>query len=235
MDGKKIIVITGGSEGLGAAIAIALKSEVHKIWLLARSEVKLNEIKTNLLSEGFACDIITCNLTDEQQVIAAIDHIIYVDEQIDVLINNAGVWTETNIETISFDEIQNTFQVNVFALILLSGRVAPLMKKNGSGTILNIISTSAIDAEGEWPVYVSSKFAVMGFSESLKKKYANTGVKIMDVYPGGINTNFYQNAGIEMAPNQDWMMDKNDVAGVIKNALLSPGALTMDHFTIRKV
>lgn len=211
----KVVLITGGSEGLGAAIATSMAATNCSIWILARNEEKLKEQCLKIKNSGFKCNYLVCDLRDEQMIHHAVQEIINTEGRIDTLINNAAVWNQDEIVDIPLSKITQVFSVNVVGLICITGKVLPHMLSQKEGVIINILSTSALEADPEWPVYVSTKFAVNGFSQSIRKKYASFGIKILDIFPAGINTRFYLNAGIPVDEHQSWMIQKEEVAKVV--------------------
>lgn len=234
MKNLKVLVITGGSEGLGAAIAQQFASTKIKIWLLSRNVENLKKVTKSLNSKACDADFVNCDITSEAAIKKAIQHIISINGKIDVLINNAGVWTQGDIQNYSTKGIKKVYNINVIGLMKITSEVIPFMMKKGQGQIVNIISTSAIESHPDWSVYVSSKFAVRGFTESLKKNLAGKGIKVIGIYPDGIGTAFYKNAGINFNENEDWMISKKDVAKIIKFIINCPKDVVIDHIEIRK-
>jgi len=126
---KKTIIITGASDGLGKSIAYELKE--HKLILIAKDEEKLRKI-----SEKLECKYYICDLKDYNQINTIINNI----DEVDILINNAGIWLAGDLEENSFEQISNCIDVNTKAPIYMTKAVLPIMRKNKSGLIINVCS-----------------------------------------------------------------------------------------------
>ena len=230
-----IALITGASDGLGEAIAECLSREGATVWLASRNEQKLQKVVESLNEKGYSARFIVCDVTNEQSIEDAVGNIISKDKKIDILVNNAGIWIEGNIEDLSVERIRNVFNTNTLGLILMTRCVIPGMKQRKSGKILNIISTAGLRPRGDWSVYVASKFAVRGFSESMKLATAGCGIKIMDLYPGGMGTKFFEKAGVSLTNSEPWMMNRYDVAEIVVNMIRQRGNILLDNLEIRKL
>lgn len=178
---NKVIVISGGSSGLGRASASLLTKE-NVVIILGREESRLK-----LVAKELGCDYIVCDITDIKSVENAVRSIVEERGHIDVLINNAGTYIKGETEENSIDEIKSTFDTNVIGLIQLTRAVVPHMKKLGKGTIINIASTAALHGSPKSTTYHSSKYAVSGYSESLHYDLKKYGINVSCIYPGGFS------------------------------------------------
>ncbi|HSD56380.1 MAG TPA: SDR family NAD(P)-dependent oxidoreductase, partial [Candidatus Saccharimonadales bacterium] len=152
----KTVVITGGSEGLGKAIAKRL-SPAHNVIILARNEENLRAAAAEI-----GCDYKVCDVRNYEQVEKTIQTI----GTVDCLINNAGIWLQGALDETDAGRIQEVLEVNTLGVINCTKAVMPAMKQQKSGRIINVISQAGINARAGWPVYIASKWAITGFTKS---------------------------------------------------------------------
>jgi short-subunit dehydrogenase len=186
---EKIILISGGSDGLGLATARAL-SQLNTVIILSPDKEKLVEIK-----KFFDIDYVVADVTKEKEVEKAVKDIIKKYGRIDVLINNAGIWIEGKVEENDFARMQKVFDVNVLGYMLLTQKVLPYMKKIKSGRIISVVSQAGLYPKAERSVYHASKYAVRGFIDSLAIEVAPYNISICGFYPDKMNTHFFEKAG----------------------------------------
>lgn len=186
---SKVIVITGGSEGLGKAIAKRLIKD-NKIIIISNNEEKLKKTATEI-----QCDYVVCDVTNYKQIENAIDTILKKYINIDILINNAGVWLEGNLTENTFEKISNCIDVNTKGPIYMTKAVLPNMYKNKSGLIINVCSQASFDNDDYSVVYNASKWAMRGFNRSIQRDISKKGVKVTGFYPGFMQTNLFKKAG----------------------------------------
>jgi NADP-dependent 3-hydroxy acid dehydrogenase YdfG len=185
----KHILITGGSSGLGKATAKKLIDEGFKVTILSRDEQR-----TSAVAKQLGCDYVVADVTDPAQVKRAMGQA----GDIDVLINNAGVWIQGPLETNDPEHIKQTIDVNVTGVILCAQAVIPAMKRRKSGRIISISSDRGMYAKAERGPYCASKFAVVGFSKALQDELKPHKIGVTCFYPGAINhTDIFADAGID--------------------------------------
>jgi len=230
----QVILITGASSGLGKALALRLAKEGVKLALLARSKKRLAQVKKKIKPLGCFCEYFVCDVVDKTQVDKVIKGVVKKFGSVDVLINNAGIWYEGPTEKHPPQKIKELFAVNSIGPIFLIQAVLPIMKKKKTGQILNIVSTAGVEPSGQWGVYTATKYAVRGFTDSLKLELQGMGIKVMGFYLGGMDTELFTKAGF---PKKDepWMLKKEDVAEIIAFILKRPGDVVMNHVEVRKM
>ena len=177
-----VALVTGGSSGIGESTARALLARGFTVYAVARRVDRM----AGLESEGvitFAMDV-----TDDASMVAGIDRIVEEQGRIDVLVNNAGYGSYGAVEDVPIDEARRQFDVNVFGLARLVQLVTPHMRAQGSGRIINISSIGGKFYEpfGAW--YHATKFAVEGFSDSLRMELRPFGIQVVLIEPGPIRT-----------------------------------------------
>ena len=177
-----VALVTGGSSGIGESTARALLAQGFTVYAVARRVDRMLE----LASEGvhtFAMDV-----TDDASMVSGVERIIEEQGRIDVLVNNAGYGSYGAVEDVPIDEARRQFEVNVFGLARLVQLVTPHMRAQGSGRIINISSIGGKFYEpfGAW--YHATKFAVEGFSDSLRMELRPFGIQVVLIEPGPIRT-----------------------------------------------
>lgn len=188
---KKVIVITGGSDGLGKSIAKRLaEKDENEVIILSKNEDKLSDAAIETDSDYQLCDV-----TNYESVEKAIQIILQKYQKIDVLINNAGVWLAGDITECSYDAISNCIDVNTKGPIYMTKAVLPSMYKNKNGLIINVCSQASFDNDDFSTVYNASKWAMRGFNRSIQKIASKKGVKVTGFYPGFMQTDLFKKAG----------------------------------------
>src|ERR1700710_791587 len=178
---KKVILVTGASSGLGLATASALAAQGHTVYGTTRD---IKRIK------GVAFNPIEMDVTDDASVNAAIDKIIKAEGKIDVLVNNAGNGITGPLYAMPVEFAKKQFEVNFFGVVRVSSAVLPGMIEKKQGLVINIGSLAGLFGLPYQGLYSASKFAVEGYSESLRMELQNTGVKVAVVNPGDFKTDF---------------------------------------------
>jgi len=181
---KKVILVTGASSGIGKATALQLINEGHIVYGAARRVDKMKELE-NAGGHAMSMDVM-----EENQVRTAIDVIIAEHGKIDVLINNAGYAIYGAVEDITIDEAKRQFEVNIFGLARITQEVLPQMRKQNSGSIINISSVGGkiFTPLGAW--YHATKHALEGWSDCLRMEVEQFGIDVVIIEPGAIRTEF---------------------------------------------
>jgi NAD(P)-dependent dehydrogenase (short-subunit alcohol dehydrogenase family) len=190
---EKVAIVTGTSSGIGFETVLALAKEGYFTYATMRDTTKGSKIKEIAQKENLKINVLELDVDDENSVKAAIAHILDQKQRIDILVNNAGWGLWGCVEDVSVDEFKEQFETNFFSIIRLIQEVAPTMRKQGSGTIVNVSSVVGRIGFPASPAYISSKFALEGLSESLRFELAPFGVDVIIIEPGVIKTNFMKN------------------------------------------
>ena len=186
---EKVAIVTGSSSGIGFETSLALAREGYFTYATMRDTTKSNKIKEIAQKENLKISILELDVDDEKSVKSAIAQILDQKQRIDVLVNNAGWGLWGCVEDVSVDEFKEQFETNFFSIIRLIQEVAPTMRKQSSGTIVNVSSVVGRIGFPASPAYISSKFALEGLSESLRFEFAPFGVDVIIIEPGVIKTN----------------------------------------------
>lgn len=182
---KKVILITGASAGMGKDTALKLIKEGYIVYGGARRVEKMQDI---VHAGGFALEL---DVTNRESIKNAVDKIYEEQQCIDVLWNNAGYSLTGAVENISYEEAKHQFDVNLFGLAEVTKAVLPIMRAQKSGLIIN---TSSIGGKMHMPLmqtwYHASKFALEGWTDSLRMELDQFGINVVLLEPGGIATEF---------------------------------------------
>lgn len=184
-------LITGASSGIGKAFAYALAQKNVNLILTARSEEKLSQITSDLISKfGINVSYIVADLADSLSVGKIGDELKKKKVTINLLINNAGIGKWTNFLEQTEQSYMDMIQLNISSLVSLTHMVLPDMIKNKNGGVINIASTGALQPCPYVAVYCASKAFVLSFSESLYGEYQEKGITVTAICPGNTQTNF---------------------------------------------
>src|SRR5919107_405240 len=189
----RVAVVTGSSSGIGFKTALTLARNGFQTYATMRNIAKSENIKSIATKENLPIYIEQLDVRDNKSVTNAIQAIVSKADRIDVLVNNAGYALTGAFEDLAIEEIKAQYETNLFGLIRTSQAVLPIMRKQKSGTIVNISSGAGRFGYAGASAYISTKFAVEGLSESMSYELEPFGIKIILVEPGVIRTNVFKN------------------------------------------
>ncbi len=191
---NKVAIITGSSSGIGHATALLLARNRFHTYATMRNIKNSGDILEIANRERLPLQVIQLDVNDDTSIKNSIEKVISERERVDVLVNNAGYGLVGAFEDLSIEEIRSQFETNFFGVILLTQQILPIMRKQKSGTIVNVSSGAGRIGFPGMSAYVSSKFALEGLSESMSYELEPFGIKIVIIEPGVIRTNFKKNA-----------------------------------------
>ena len=181
----KKILITGGSDGIGKALALMLDEKGYETYIFGRSPEKLNNLKLNHCIKKYAFD-----LKDRDKLNEALNDI-NNSGGVDILINNAGFnYKKEEVKDINISGLEDMMWVNCLSHLVCIEAVLPRMLEKGEGMIVNVLSSCCKANIATMGGYTASKKAMEALSKILVKEVKDKGVKVLDVYPGGVDTNF---------------------------------------------
>jgi len=210
----KVVVITGGSSGLGKALAKVFAKAGAKVVIVSNDPDELKETADELNVFSFEADI-----TKEEQVLKIDTAVVEKFKSLDIWINNAGIWLHHSpVEEMDLDRVHQLMEVNLFGTIYGSKAALLQMKKQGSGLIVNVLSISALAGRPESSGYCASKYAADGFTKSLRLELVDDKIKVIGVYPGYMKTDLFN----EKQPDgYEHFMEPKDVAEKILENIIS--------------
>lgn len=214
----KIVAITGCYKGIGAALSRALAKKGYKLILGGRNKTDLDrfteEMKKITDVIGIVMDVrnkIDC----ERFINSGVDKFGHLD----ILINNAGIWNMASIEEVTEQELKDMFEVNTFGPIYCSQAAIPIMKKQGTGHILNIGATAAIEYKSSHLAYGASKAAIIWLTGYLREELKGSGIRVFVFSPGGTKTEIFRSKPERLRED---FMDPNFVAEKIIEHIENP-------------
>ena len=234
----KNIIITGAANGVGKAVANTLKD--NNLILIDEDEVNLKSLSESLNAKFYVCD-----LSDDSQIKNMVEDIKESYDKIDCLINCAGMWISgdmSKLELPVFEEMNDLSRVrkvidtNVFGTIAMIKSIFPIMKKQGYGQIININSQSGVMCEPPFPIYNATKHSTNAFRKAIQDDLARNNIKITDICPGLIKTDFYIRAKNELPQEvMETGLTPEDVANTVKYVFDLPHEITIPSIEVRHI
>jgi len=225
MKQMKHVLITGGSDGLGKLTACKLKAAGFRVTILADKEDKLKAA-----AQEIGCDYVLADVSDAAAVKVAFQKA----GDIDILINNAGLWIQGELEENDPDRIKRVMEVNALGPIYCTQAVIPQMKKRKTGRIINIVSGAGLNAKAERAPYHASKWALTGFTKSMQAELKSFGIAVDGLYPGAMShTELFSAAGNTRDMSQ--AMDAALFADTIVYVCQLPPDIVASEFAIQSL
>ncbi len=212
MAGRRFL-ITGGSQGIGAAVVAQARKAGHQVVFTGRDARLIEQVAQATGAHGLRLDVSSGD--DNQKAVEACQARM---GGIDVLVNNAAFGYAAAIGEMDLDRMKTMFDTNVFGLVDISNRVVPLMTQQGDGDIVNIASTSGMKGAARGTAYAASKWAVRGISQCWQAELRPLGIRVISVCPSEVQTNWGGRTG-RNNPNK---LYAEDIAATIMAALDMP-------------
>ncbi len=206
-------LITGGSQGIGAAIVTQARLAGHRVVFTGRNEARLAALAASTGAHGVKADV-----SIDSDNARTVETCVGVMGGIDVLINNAGTGYSAEIGALDIDKMRQLFGINVFGMVDLTNRVVPLMTAQASGDIVNLASTSGMKGAKGGTAYAASKWAVRGISQCWQAELRPHGIRVVCVCPSEVQTNWMERTG-RNNPNK---LYADDIAATIMAGLNLP-------------
>lgn len=222
-----LALVTGASRGIGKATAMKLAEMGFHVALAARSESDLNALKATLSEQYPQQQFETCPLDvlNTGQCAATIRQLEAQYQQVDLLINNAGIANKIGLlQELTPEQIDQVIDVNLKAPIHLMKQVLPGMVARQSGTIININSIAGKTAFPYWGVYDASKFGLRAITEAVAEEQRSNGIRVVGVYPGAVETDIWDSMDMagNTGPDKAGMLRPEDVANAVAYILAQP-------------
>ena len=227
----KTAVVTGGSKGIGRAIAEALVRAGANVSISARHEDEIANAVAELNSAGSGRAIgFVCDVRDHAQVKTYFANTVEQLGGADILVNNAGIGLFAPVESMSADEFRAVIETNLCGVFYCCHEAIPLMKQRGGGYIINISSLAGANAHPKMAAYNASKFGLNGFSEALMQEVRHDNIKVSYIMPGSVNTEF---GGDSPSDANNWQLRPEDIAEVVMDLLAHPDRSLPSRVEIR--
>jgi 3-oxoacyl-[acyl-carrier protein] reductase len=215
----RVALVTGGTRGIGEAIARRLVNDGFVVYISGSTEGSTRAAldrftKENLAIRGFAADA-----RKEEDQKRLVESVAREGGRLDVLVNNAGLGHFAPVDRLTPDQFREVLEVNLFGAYYAVHYGAPLMKKNGGGFIVNIASLAAVNPFAGGSAYNASKFGLLGFSEAAMLDLRHDGIRMATVLPGSVATQFGHPAS---SRESSWMLQPEDVAEAVADLVRFP-------------
>ncbi len=196
MPSPKVVLVTGSSSGIGLETSFLLTREGYITYASMRNVSRSEKVFEMLRQEYLNLKIIEMDVSDDKSVKDGITKIIESEGRIDIVINNAGIDTLGAVEDLSIQEYKEQFETNFYGVIRITKEILPIMREQRKGIIINVSSIGGRTGIPLNSAYSSSKFALEGFTESLRYEVKEYGIRVHLIEPGIVKTNFFENATI---------------------------------------
>ena len=226
----KAAVVTGGSRGIGRAIAEALLERGARVTIGAATPARVEQAVAELgaKAEGRVRGVV-CDVRDPDQCRDLIDGAAAAFGRLDVLVNNAGVGIFGSVATLSVEEWRQVIDTNLSGVFYCSRAAIPHLERT-RGWIINIGSLAGVNAFAGGAAYNASKFGLVGFSEALMQDVRHAGIRVSHVMPGSVNTEF---SGRGRGAGEEWKLQPEDIARVVIDLLEFPPRALPSRIEIR--
>jgi NAD(P)-dependent dehydrogenase (short-subunit alcohol dehydrogenase family) len=218
-----VIVVTGASSGNGKAISLALASKGARLVLAARRVRLLEAVAQEAKDHGAEALIVPCDVTDAEQVYRVAEAAVERWGRIDGWVNCAGVIVWSLFEDTTTEEFQRTLDVNLMGSVYGAQAALPVMRRQGSGVIVNIASMASLVAFPTQTAYAASKAALLIFGEALRRELRGSGIRVCQVLPTGVNTAGFlhtRTRGFRFPKRTTWLLqDPHTVARAVVRCL----------------
>jgi NADP-dependent 3-hydroxy acid dehydrogenase YdfG len=216
----KVIIVTGGGQGLGAAICRTLAEDGATVIPVDIQKNKLENIVQEIKGSNGKIESFEMNVADPSSVQSVIQQIIDKYKKIDAVINNAGIDFTLSVEEMGYDQFRRVIEVNLCGPFNVSKAVYTHMKQSGDGHIVNIASTAAKRAWPNASAYHASKWGLLGLSHALHSEARKDNIKVTALVAGGMQTPFLLDRFPDIDPAV--LQDPKNVAETIKYVLCQP-------------
>ena len=229
---QRVALVTGGSRGIGFAIARRLGADGFAVAISARDpkgvEAAVARLKEMVPSAKFAGT--SADARSERDQKALVDFVGATFGRLDVLVNNAGIGEFESVEKLDPERFRAVVETNLFGPYYATHFAVPLLKQGGGGFIVNIGSLAAVNAFAGGSAYNASKFGLLGFSESSMLDLRHQGIRVAAILPGSVATEFGHSHG---ARDHSWMLTSDDVAEAVSDVVRFPDRAIASRIDLR--
>ncbi len=231
MSSNKLVLVTGASSGIGRETSIKLCEAGYDVIISARSEKKLDDFHSEMISKGHTTYAIPCDVREYSSV-QNLYHSATNIGFVHCIINNAGFGKFAKISDTSVEDWDDMINTNLRVAFLVSKLFVDKMIKNNNGKIVFINSVAGKFGYKYSSAYVTSKYGLRGLSESLRNELREHNIKVISIHPGAIDTSFWNNVNVDF-PKEE-MLSSSSVADIIFNAVDAPDNVTLEEVVVRR-
>ena len=226
-------IVTGATQGMGKVIAEKLLAEGFNIAVCARSESRLAELKNEWATKYPASNILVlrADMSVKEEAERFAETVLSSFPEIDLLINNAGMFLPGTIADEADGLLEKMIGVNLYSAYYLTRKILPVMKRKNAGHIFNMCSIASLRAYPNGGSYSISKFAMLGFSENLREELKEYNIKVTAICPGATYTPSWEGSGV----SPDRIMESEDIAGMLWAAYNTSPQANVETIVMRPV
>ena len=230
---ENIILVTGASSGIGKEISRKLCKEGYEVILTSRSKEKLNLLHDEFGELGYKSHIIPCDLRVEDEVNYLYEESIKLGF-VGTVINNAGMGRFSSINKMSIEDWDEQINTNLRSAFLTTRLFVKKMieEKEGKFVFINSVAGKYGHSFSNSTAYVASKHGLRGFADSLRTELREHNIKVISVYPGAIDTNFWNSINVDFP--RDEMLSSSDLAETIFHTITTPNLLVIEDIVVRR-
>ena len=228
--GERVALVTGGTRGIGEAIARRLVADGFSVAISGRTEDSTGKAVERFRKDGLTVRGFAADARNEQEQKALIERVGHEFGRLDVLVNNAGIGDFESVEKISPERFRSVVETNLFGPFYAIHYAAPLMKKGGGGFIVNVGSLAAVNAFAGGAAYNASKFGLLGLSDAAMLDLRHEGIRIAIVLPGSVASEFSHS---HRSKESSWMLAVEDVAQAVSDLVRYPDRAIASRVDLR--
>lgn len=225
-------LVTGATQGIGRATALALGRAGYRVGVCARTAAKVDAFVAELRGEGIEAAGTAADVGDPAQVTHAVSELTAALGEPGLLVNNAGVLIARPFEELTLEDWDVTMSTNLRSLYLVTRGVLPAMRRRREGTIVNVASLAGRNGFAGGAAYCASKHAVLGFSRALMMEVRKEGIRVVAICPGSVDTGMLRNQPM-LKSDPERILRPEDVADTILHAVRLPNRALVSELDIR--
>jgi NAD(P)-dependent dehydrogenase (short-subunit alcohol dehydrogenase family) len=208
---NKIVLVTGGTSGIGKTTAIAFADAGARVVLTGRREEEGLEVVAEIKKTGGTAAYIRTDVAKEADVVKAVDFVLSTHGRLDVAFNNAGVEIVGPLDQVTEEQYRRTFDINVWGVLNAMKHEVAAMLKSGGGSIVNVSSIAGHIGLAQASIYVATKHAVEGLTKAIAVEFAKQGIRVNAVAPGAIDTEMVDRFAGKEGDVRNWLISQHPV------------------------
>jgi NAD(P)-dependent dehydrogenase (short-subunit alcohol dehydrogenase family) len=208
---NKIVLVTGGTSGIGRTTAIAFADAGARVVLTGRREKEGLEVVAEIKKTGGTAAYIRTDVAKEADVVKAVDFVLSTHGRLDVAFNNAGVEIVGPLDQVTEEQYRRTFDINVWGVLNAMKHEVAAMLKSGGGSIVNVSSIAGHIGLAQASIYGATKHAVEGLTKAIAVEFAKQGIRVNAVAPGAIDTEMVDRFAGKEGDVRNWLISQHPV------------------------